>query len=56
MEKCEWYMPSEWEDSYWMTTCGKELSFTEGTPKESEYKYCAFCGKEIEFKEESTET
>lgn len=31
-----------------VTSCNQDFQFYEGTPKENEFKFCPFCGKEIE--------
>lgn len=30
------------------TSCGEGFIFTEGNAKENEFKYCPYCGEEIE--------
>ena len=45
---CTWYR-QQGCDGWWGTECNKEIVFEEGNPKDSEYKYCTFCGKEIKF-------
>ena len=34
--------------SYFETSCSQSFTFYEGTPLENEFKFCPFCGKEIE--------
>lgn len=36
------------DENYTCTNCGEILVFEEGTPEENEYKFCPFCGAEIE--------
>jgi hypothetical protein len=36
------------EDDYWHTGCGEAFTFTEGGPKENNFKYCYSCGKKID--------
>ena len=44
---CVWSHEIEYESDVWETDCGHALVFDEGTPKESDYKYCPFCRHEI---------
>lgn len=36
------------DENYTCTNCGEILVLEEGTPEENEYKFCPFCGAEIE--------
>lgn len=36
------------DENYTCTNCGEILVLEEGTPEENEYKFCSFCGAEIE--------
>lgn len=51
-ETCKWELQNEDEafdgDRYYETACGQAFSFFEGSKIDNEYKYCPFCGKEIE--------
>jgi hypothetical protein len=42
------------EDDYWHTGCGEAFTFTEGGPKENNFKYCYSCGKKIDAEYAST--
>jgi len=46
---CEW--ESEDDDgtfsSDWQTGCNNIFEFSEGNPKDNNFKFCPFCGKEI---------
>lgn len=44
---CEWTHDIDYDSDLWETTCGHTLIWDEGTPKESEYRYCPFCRREI---------
>ena len=50
-DKCKWIY-DEYHD-YWDTKCGEGQIFTDGGPKENKYRYCPYCGKEIEVSERS---
>lgn len=39
---CEW---RESEDSSWVSSCGKEFYFEDGTPSDNGMLYCMKCGK-----------
>jgi hypothetical protein len=42
---CGWTENSE---GLWDTGCGHVFIFTEGDPRENEFKYCCFCGGKLE--------
>lgn len=44
-EYCTW---SEDEDGVWWTVCKEMHEFYDGTPKDNNYKFCPYCGKELE--------
>ena len=52
MEKCTWTYDGEYYD-YYYTSCGNDFVFTEGTIKDHGFKYCPYCGKEIEENQET---
>lgn len=37
---------------YRCSICREQLDFEEGTPKDNNYRFCPFCGKRLELKEE----
>jgi hypothetical protein len=48
IKTCKWHESSEWEEDIWFTECGNAQVFTSGGVKQNNYKYCPYCGKEIE--------
>lgn len=49
-ETCKWELQDDWPDDqqYYSTHCDNAQQFSEGTLLENGYKYCPYCGKEIE--------
>jgi len=49
-EKCEWRPDSDdWVDENCWNACGGNMFvFNDGGPFENGFKYCPYCGKEIE--------
>jgi len=48
-EKCQWNRKVEDERSdVYTTSCDHEFMFYDGTFEENGYKFCPYCGKEIE--------
>ena len=41
--KCDW-VEDEW-DSSWHTSCANIFYFVDDGPKENQFKFCPFCGK-----------
>ena len=42
---CKW----TWNgDGFYQTSCGNSFFFESGNIKENNFKYCPYCGKEIE--------
>ena len=50
MDKCIWTEDDDpdWGPE-WYTSCKHDAYFVDTTPQEEEYKYCPWCGKEIEY-------
>lgn len=46
-EKCIWKLES-WDSNNYITSCGQIQTIITGSPKENDYIYCCYCGKEIE--------
>ena len=46
--KCKWKKESDWDVTYYNTSCGEDICFEEYNFEETGYKYCPFCGKLIE--------
>lgn len=42
---CTWTQDT---DGIWKTSCGQAQEFTTGTREENGYKFCPYCGKEIQ--------
>jgi len=49
-EKCEWKYDN---DVGYTTLCGGAFSIVERTPSDNKMKFCPYCGKEIEVKEDA---
>lgn len=48
-DKCRWLQEEAPDgDSYHHTSCDNYPYFIEGGIKDNRYKYCPYCGKEIE--------
>ena len=47
IDKCEWTYNEDGHWEYWDTSCGKAFLFSEGTPEDSGFKFCPYCGKEL---------
>lgn len=45
---CVW--TEEMDGDCWDSSCGESFVLIEGTPKENDFKFCAYCGKEIQEK------
>jgi hypothetical protein len=47
---CEWMETKEdpFGDPLYSTGCGHLAQLIEGTPEENQFKFCPFCGKEIQ--------
>lgn len=41
---CQW---AQDDDGIWQTECGNAFEIMNGTPKENEFNYCTYCGKEL---------
>lgn len=50
MSKCEWKYDSYFcaDGGAWVTSCDGVHDFIWGGPKDNDYKYCPYCGYEIE--------
>ena len=46
-EYCKWEEDED-GDGLWHTGCKEIHILMEGTPTENKYKFCPYCGKEIE--------
>lgn len=46
-DKCVW---TEDAEGYWTTGCDEVFSLADGSPEDSGFKYCPYCGKVIEQK------
>jgi len=44
IDRCRWYENEE----LWETTCDYVFEFLDNGPEENLFKYCPFCGLEIE--------
>lgn len=47
-ETCKWMLDDD-EYGVWETRCGEAIVFETETPQANGYKYCHYCGKQIEF-------
>jgi len=47
MNVCIWARMDDESDS-WGTSCNHAFTIMEGTPKENEFRYCCYCGGELE--------
>lgn len=45
---CEWHEQSYDMEGTYDTGCGNLFTVGEGTPEENSFKYCAYCGGEID--------
>jgi DNA-directed RNA polymerase subunit RPC12/RpoP len=49
-EKCQWKLDEA--HGYYDTSCGEAFCFNnEDGPEKNKYRFCPYCGKEIEVKE-----
>ena len=44
---CEWHLENDGVD-VWETSCGKTFVFYEDGPKENGFKFCPYCGGQLE--------
>lgn len=45
---CRWNLSkSPGGGSYWKTMCGRRFDFYVSRPKENNFRYCPYCGKDI---------
>lgn len=47
VNKCDWQQ-EEQDGGTWGTDCGHYFTIIDGTPTENGFKFCPFCGDEIE--------
>lgn len=47
INKCAWDQ-DEYQGDTWATDCGEHFTIIEGTPVANGFKFCPFCGDEIE--------
>ena len=48
-KRCDWKVECDYDmDGVWITGCGEAVCFPDGSPKDNKYKYCPYCGKEIQ--------
>ena len=50
METCKWTHDPLDDERVYETSCGQANQFGDGGPVENGYKFCPYCGKEIELK------
>ncbi|MCP5019605.1 MAG: hypothetical protein GY938_30630 [Ketobacter sp.] len=57
MNTCKWHENGFHleEHGYWETGCENMFQFGNGGPKENHFKFCPYCGQEIEVVEEVIE-
>lgn len=47
MTTCEWRLKDEdWNG--WESSCGRTYYFKDGSPAENGFKFCPFCGMELD--------
>lgn len=49
-EKCRWIL-IDGDYGFWQTGCNNGFEFTDSKPKENHFKFCPYCGREIEVEE-----
>lgn len=48
-ETCKWdNQEDSWGDRFYETSCKQSFSFFEGEEKYDDFKFCPYCGKEID--------
>jgi len=45
---CTWSRNTDDESGMYETTCRNAFLFTDGTPKDNEFRFCCYCGKPLE--------
>jgi len=45
--KCTWKYREEHAMDYWETGCGEAFGFVDGTPQDSDVRFCSSCGLKI---------
>lgn len=54
-DTCKWIYNYMIEDGVYETSCSHSFFFDSGDVKENNFKFCPFCGKEIEAEEPPVE-
>ena len=49
--KCTWTNDTDGDAPVFSCSCGQCITFNDDGPKENEYRFCPFCGREIELEE-----
>jgi hypothetical protein len=44
-DKCKWHIDGE---SFFVTECGHAFEFNEAGPVENGFRFCPYCGKQVE--------
>ena len=48
-DKCAWtYEEEAFDTNLYDTSCGQKQEFMSGSVDDNQYKYCPYCGREIE--------
>lgn len=47
MPFCQWYLDDIGGDSVWETECKRAFEFNSDGPKENEFKFCPYCGRQL---------
>jgi hypothetical protein len=46
-EECTWTIAPDWDDNYWVTSCGEDFTFNKYGPAENGMNFCSHCGKSV---------
>jgi len=45
--KCDWVQEGDYDSTEYATECNQRFNIEEGTPESNDFKYCCFCGKQL---------
>lgn len=53
IKTCTWKHEQTADHAYYVTACGQDFCFEDGTPVDNKFKFCPYCGKKIRSRKET---